>query len=222
MSSPLAKKPAHNGSGRTALYSILLLSILLLILFWVKSRLITEKEPVAPPPAFPRAAPPSMTEEEARAATQRLVDERMSDPVYLKQLEELTTRRRALAIEAHDLLEEITLWQQEIASTNATLAAHLQQLQALQLANTNNSAEIVAVIEQEQAAIQAIMQRDPQGAQLEARQADIQARRDQLQQDAEATVRNRMQQQIQAEEAEWRAAAAEAVRKAAGSAGEKP
>lgn len=150
-------------------------------------------------PAVPdgnRGKPGYMTVEEARAKTQKLVSERMADPVYRAELNAIVEERRVLATEANDLQDEINVWQAGLARTNEIFAVHLAQLAALQQAGTNATAEMLVAISAHEKALQEIMAGDPHGQALQARQDDIQARRDALQKKAHATVRARMQQQM--------------------------
>jgi uncharacterized protein YdcH (DUF465 family) len=182
-----------SGGRRSRAAKIALANLLLLVVVAVAVLLFLRHHQRSPGATGGAVVEPLSPVEAAQRDTQAWVTERMKDPEYREQLRAIDESRRVLATQANALEAEVVAWQQKLAAENAEFSALLAKLEALR-SQTDAGTTETAVAEVKQA-IQALMEQDPRGSELLARQNTLNTQRDALQQEALRTVGLRMQRQ---------------------------
>ena len=96
----------------------------------------------------------------AAERTQKMIEERMADPVYSNGLVKLQIRQRELAVLRNDLRNEVKLWREGFLGSNEEARAVFEKLQALEKDGTSpTNAAFASLV----ARLDELMAADPQG-----------------------------------------------------------
>ena len=148
---------------------VILLAVLLAAALWMARRPPRRASAGAVPGGTAAPSVPFTTVEQAEQQRQKLIDERLADPVYREQLAAVTSQRRKLAAEAHALQAEIDDWRQAAAATNAVFAAAFEAWARGRQAADAGDAAATAALPAQEAGLEQRMAADVRGAGLLAR-----------------------------------------------------